>query len=685
MIPILYNYEETEFTSNGMGRLRDCISCVVTEERNGIYECDFQYPVSGASFDKIQCGRVIGVTHDESEDIQPFDIVSYSRPINGVVTFHAVHISYRQSKMVTWASNINSLSSAFTALETIFYPSNPTGQGTSGNPFIYETDKTSTGYASAFDGKPRSIRSLLGGIEGSILYAYGGEYEWDKWTVKLHRQRGEQKDFSIRYGVNMTEFQDDTDYSESYNTCIPFWVSSDGTIIRGGEVSSGSSTAGAGNKCIPLDLTELFDSQPSVSALENKALEVMTSHQSFLPSQNIKLDFVRLNDFGEYAQFESLLDCKLCDSINVVFPYYNMSAYYKIVKTVWNVLLDRFDEMELGNLSTTLSEALGVTSGSSSYSGGGGGGGGSVYYGLRIIGHELTLVEGGSITSVTIPDNNTTYALSNTGTTITLTPSTGTAQSITVPVPTETSELVNDSNFISDANYVHTDNNFTTTEKNKLDGIQSGAEVNQNAFSNVKVGTTTIEADSKTDTLEFVAGSNITITPSASNDRITISASGGGGGSGTSVPTADTVAEFDSTAHMNSTDMTSQEVDDFVDALDPQAGGVADYVIEQGTDGIWNYRKWDSGKYEAWAFSSTSATHYVTFAGWYGYYVDLALPSFMLTKDNLFITCPLASGTQFCMPTGYVISSSGLRAYCCSAGSGTQTIMFNLLMIGRWK
>lgn len=132
-------------------------------------------------------------------------------------------------------------------------------------------------------------------------------------------------------------------------------------------------------------------------------------------------------------------------------------------------------------------------------------------------------------------------------------------------------------------------------------------------------------------------------------------------------------------------DMTAQEIDDFVDSIGGGGEPVADVVVDVGTDGIWNYRKWESGKYEAWAFSSTSATHYVTFAGWYGYYVDLALSSFMLTKDNLFITCPLSSGTQFCMPTGYVISSSGLRAYCCSAGSGTQTIMFNLLMIGRWK
>lgn len=105
----------------------------------------------------------------------------------------------------------------------------------------------------------------------------------------------------------------------------------------------------------------------------------------------------------------------------------------------------------------------------------------------------------------------------------------GTAQTITnktvdLTVPTKTSDLTNDSNFAVDTNYVHTDNNFTTTLKNKLNGIASGAEVNQNAFSNVKVGSTTVSADSKTDTLELVAGSNVTLTPDATNDKVTIAA-----------------------------------------------------------------------------------------------------------------------------------------------------------------
>ena len=65
---------------------------------------------------------------------------------------------------------------------------------------------------------------------------------------------------------------------------------------------------------------------------------------------------------------------------------------------------------------------------------------------------------------------------------------------------------------------------MTAADKTKLNGIAAGAEVNQNAFANVKVGSTTIAADSKTDTLALVAGSNVTLTPDATNDKVTISA-----------------------------------------------------------------------------------------------------------------------------------------------------------------
>lgn len=357
MIPILYERNETAFESNGLARLRDMISCHVLEERNGVYECDFEYPVDGVHFEEIIPGRIIAVTHDESGDVQPFDIVSYSKPINGVATFHAVHISYRQSFLTVTGSNISSLSGALDLLT----------HASPENPFSYSTDMTSSAYLAGADGTPKTVRQLLGGSEGSILDSYGGEYEWDKFSVRLLANRGQIRDFTIRYGINMTDYKDDSDYFGSFNSCVPYWNGEGGPVI-GNMVDSGLSSYTGADLCVPLDLSDKFESAPTTAELEAEALAYMVEHQTNLPQQNIKVDFLRLQDFSGYEGFENLLECNLCDTISVVFPKYGMTGTFKIVRTVWDVLESRYTEMELGALQTTLAEALGVTGGSSSAS-----------------------------------------------------------------------------------------------------------------------------------------------------------------------------------------------------------------------------------------------------------------------------------------------------------------------------
>lgn len=351
MIPILYDSNEAAFVSNGLCRLRDCISCVVSEERNSIYECTFQYPVTGANYDLIKCGRIIAVIHDDTDDIQPFDIVSFSRPIDGVVTFRAVHISYRQSKMTASGTNVNSLSDAFHMLKSA-KPSNP---------FTYWTDKKSTGLFAAADGVPRSVRQMLGGSEGSILDCYGGEYEWDKWTVKLWGSRGKNLDLAIRYGLNLMNYDEEVDFSETFTSCIPYWVGGDdNAVVKGNVVKTGVASFDGREKCVPLNLTDKFQEKPTAQQLETLAAQLMDSNRVFAGTQSIKVEFTRLQDSPEYESYAELMKCSLCDSINVVFPAYDTSARFKIVKTVYDVLEERFSEMELGSLSTTLSQALGL-------------------------------------------------------------------------------------------------------------------------------------------------------------------------------------------------------------------------------------------------------------------------------------------------------------------------------------
>lgn len=355
MIPILYDKDETSFESNGLCRLPDMTACSAVTERNGIFEVDFSYPITGANYDKIICGRSVGCTHDDTGDVQPFDIVSYSRPIDGVVSFHAVHISYRQSEHVAVGSNINSLAAAFAMLKN----------AEPANPFTYETDITSANYMASADGVPRSVRQFLGGIEGSVLDTYGGEYEFDKFTVRLLRNRGELKDFTIRYGLNLTDYKEDADYLGTYTSCIPYWVGNDGaggqTIVIGDKVDSGLTSYNGRNICAPLDLSDKFSEKPTKAQLQAFALSQMQSRTPNMPSQTISVDFIRLQDSPEYAGISNLLECSLCDSVRVVFPRYNMQGTFKIVKTVYNVLKDRYESMELGDLSTSLSQALGIS------------------------------------------------------------------------------------------------------------------------------------------------------------------------------------------------------------------------------------------------------------------------------------------------------------------------------------
>ena len=355
MIPILYDSNETAFSSNGLGRLRSCISCKVTEERNSIYECDFEYPVDGAHFNEITVGRIIAVEHDDTGDVQPFDIVGYTRPIDGIVEFHCVHVSYRQSKLVTDAAAVG-VNTVRTAFQILRYPVNTSTMVES--PFTYQTDITDERYIPCFDRIPKSVRSVLGGTEGSILDTFGGEYEWDKFKVILHSRRGVDRDFTIRYGFNMSEYNEEVDDTDTYMRVYPYWT--DGTKTLQGSVQEYGKTITNRGETIALDVSDRFESEPTVAEINAMGLSILKERNATLPTQTIHVEFVRLSDTEEYKQYASLQQCRLCDTVKVVFPNYNTSARFKIVKTVYDVLLDRFESMELGDLSTTLSEALGI-------------------------------------------------------------------------------------------------------------------------------------------------------------------------------------------------------------------------------------------------------------------------------------------------------------------------------------
>ncbi len=357
MIPILYEKTETQFTNNGIGLLSDCIYCNVTEERNGIYECEFQYPQTGIHFDDITEGRIIACTHDEAGDLQAFDIYKSSKVIDGIVTFYARHISYRQNEIAVKPFTSQSCAGAIQALKT---------NSINTNPFSYWTDK-------AVDGEYkveaiRGLRGLLGGEQGSLLDRYGtGEYEWDNFTTKLHLHRGKDTDVEIRYGKNLMDLTDESDFSDTYNGVAPYWI---GTQMSedGGEqeeisvtlpewaIYSQNTTYGSRDIVVPLDLSGSFQEPPTAEQLRAKAESYLSD--SILPNRNLKVDFIQLWQTEEYAAYAPLERCKLCDTVTVIHTALNISTRQKIIRVVWDVLMDRYAEMELGDTKSTYSSLV---------------------------------------------------------------------------------------------------------------------------------------------------------------------------------------------------------------------------------------------------------------------------------------------------------------------------------------
>ena len=376
MIPILYNADETRFITNGVGRLSDCSRCVVTEERNGVFEAEFDIPITGAHFDEIELGMIVALTHDDKGDLQPFVIYQRTVPdLNGVVTFNAHHISYKLNGVTVMPFSAGSVAQALQGIKD---------NSVNANPFTFWTDKTTTG---TFESTvPRNARNMLGGEENSILDVFGaGDYEFDRFTIKLHAHRGVDSDVEIRYSKNLTNLNETIDDSGSYNAIVPFWADTEGNIVTLPErilVYSGLEPKMAyltdENLIIirdendepievpyydtiaqPMDLSDAFEEMPTVEQLRDAARTRFENSDAWLPTENLQVDFIQLWQTAEFEEYSALQRVSLCDTVSVYYPQIGLAKVkQRVVKTVYNVLLDRYDSIELGQVSTTYGETI---------------------------------------------------------------------------------------------------------------------------------------------------------------------------------------------------------------------------------------------------------------------------------------------------------------------------------------
>lgn len=345
MIPILYEGTETAFISNGLGRLSDAISCKVVEERNATYELEMTYPVTGIHFQDIQEGRIILAQPHDGGLTEPFEIYRIEKPLNGICTIKAEHISYRLNDIVVMPFNAGTLQEAFASI--------PSHSATT-NPFSFTTDIVSTvDYSLDI---PMSVRGMLGGQGGSILDVYGqGDYEFSRWDVILHQDRGADNGVTLRYGKNITDIKNVIDMTNVYTGIVPYWTDGENTVTLPEKVVLSSHTSDFPFYIIkPVDFSSEYEEQPTVAQLRAKAESYVARNEGWKLKNNITVSFVALWNTEEYKHIAALERVQMCDVVHVKYGPLGIDFSTKVVKTDYDVLLERYNSITLGDTYYTL-------------------------------------------------------------------------------------------------------------------------------------------------------------------------------------------------------------------------------------------------------------------------------------------------------------------------------------------
>lgn len=352
MIPVLYAANTADFSSFGIGVLTDTISCEVTEERNGVFECLLKYPVSGQHYGLITKECIIKAKPNDTATDQAFRIYRITKPLNGIVMIYGQHISYDLANVPVMPFSTESRSPQLILSQ------------------LLAGDTRFTGWTDYSDAKafsvtqPKSVRACLGGTEGSMLSKWYGEFEWDNFTVKFHSHRGQKTGVVIEYGKNLTALEQDEDNSGVYTALLPYAVytpegADTETVVTLPEVTLPIVTSEIVRaKTLIMDFSDQFDGVVTEEALRAKANSYIKANPLGATIPTVKVSFEPLWKQPEYS---ALLErVNLCDTVTIRHSLLGVSVSAMVIETVYDTLAERYVSISLGqsksSMITTISE-----------------------------------------------------------------------------------------------------------------------------------------------------------------------------------------------------------------------------------------------------------------------------------------------------------------------------------------
>ena len=360
MIPILYAASETDFTTNGIGLLTDAVSCTVTEERNGAYEATLVYPAKGHLAEYIAEDAIIKTKANDTDEPQLFRIYKSDKQIGSNTTWNAEHISYELTGNPVERFSISGVN-AEQALNSLL------AAAVFKHKYTAASDITTVNKTSIAD--VVSVRKALGGVEGSILDTWGGEYHFDNYRIELLKARGADNGVTIEYGKNLIDAKQERNIANIVTAIFPYakytpegkenevYVSlKEKTLVHAGAADY------AYKHCEIVDFSSEWESGTIITEdmLRAKA-EAYLEKISTEPDVNITLSYAQLKKTKDYKNIQVMENVALCDTVTVRIDKLQIEAIAKIVKAKYDSLKERYDTMEIGSVRTNLTKQLTAT------------------------------------------------------------------------------------------------------------------------------------------------------------------------------------------------------------------------------------------------------------------------------------------------------------------------------------
>ena len=368
MRPILFNKNEQSFDTYGLGEL-NVTKGTATRERNGNYTLYAEIPVNDPMVSILQKEMKLKADAGLRTKNQTFEISRVVKDSSNIVKIYGQHISHKLEYMAL--RNATAFAgSAYSALAIW------KGALIGDLRFDVWSDIQTVGKGVFDISKMENARQALGGVEGSILDIYGGEYEFDNMTVRLHKQLGRTAPTVLEYGRNILSAESDETIESAYTSVLPFATYTpdkpegdtsdsqpDAVTVTLPEdyVDSKYKDLYAHRRIKIVDFSSEFKSDgknkdiPTVEKLRKMATNYMDRNAIGKPKFNTKIEYADLARTLDYADRGWIEEVELCDIVPVYYPQIGLTDETLEITTItYDFVNERNESVEFGDIGTNV-------------------------------------------------------------------------------------------------------------------------------------------------------------------------------------------------------------------------------------------------------------------------------------------------------------------------------------------